>query len=891
MLKAKWITRDIIEPDMPYGGPAGAKWVWAWEYCRVHAKKEFICDSAAEYAKAYFVCDNYIDLYINGQEVTLSGNSAEVTGLIKKGKNIIAVRAYQTDKPERFLSAFRGGITIKTIAGDTIEILTDSSWKQLRLSDFGQGKEIDNWQTENVGESAREERFEHLKEFSHHPSVLRRSSVFSKSFTVDKMPEKAVLRGSAYGLWQPYINGKTVNLRLMPGTMEKRKEFQEFSILDLLKSGENQIRVILGNGWYNCECFGILDAKKPCFIGEIELIYSDGSTEVIATDESWKVSPSKIYEDDLQYGERVDARIDDTVSSGNTILANIDVPLVKQDYPMMGISEHLFPERVSSDGEGRVFDFGYNFAGRAKFKFYNTVPGQKFVIRYYEFINSDGRYNLHTYSDVFYPCESDKGGRARYAVKNLDFYIAKGAECEEYEPIFTYTGLRYAIVYGLAENQKCDAEGLVINALLKDKAVLSTSCGFIEKLWDMAYKTWKGNIFSGPTDCPSREKNYWNGDMLLFAHAACWCTDNSDFLARWTEYGRKIEYGVYGWEDEEYILPWVLYEFYGETEVLENKYDTIVNLMKNRGVFRGDVLPVNPHSPYCDHLTCGKNIDKQLFSDAYYCLMLNITSKISDVIGKINDHTDFEARYNESRAAFQKRYVDNPLLCDNPASIVLALAFGLFDEEYALKLAERLDWFVRENDYKLITGFHSTRYILDVLCDYGYVSTAWKLVSQTEYPSWLYIADTGSATYTEGWEGMNIGETMLSMNHFTPGAFTSWFFEYLGGIRITKSSPGLEHVYLEPVFIDDIECYSVETNTKYGKIISSWHKNGSGFDYIVAIPKGMTATVNIGGIAKELAAEDCGETGISMLDKYPELKAMYNPDVGNTRVFYFENAR
>lgn len=851
MKRAKWITREVIE-DREYGGPVNAKWVWAWEYCRIQAKKEFQAEEAVQSAEAYFICDNSFDFYLNGTEVTFQNNRADVTDLIVPGENIIAVRAYQTEKPERFLSALRGGITITYKSGKTDEIVTDASWKQLRLCNFGCGTEPENWQQLRVGEQAREERFEHLKEFEKHPSMLRRASVFSKKFVLEKEVQEAVLRGSAYGLWQPYINGKTGTYRLMPGTMEGRKEYQEFSVLELLQNGENEIRILLGNGWHNCECFGILDAKPLFVICELEITYKDGTTELIATDESWTAAKSRIYEDDLQYGERVDSRIDETKAGGRTVSADLETELVRQDYPLMGISEYLEPVEIKWDADRMIFDFGYNFSGRASFHFYQTRPGQKLTIRYYEFINKDGRYNLHTYSDVFYPSESDEGGKAAYAVKNLDFYIAKGAEYEAYEPVFTYTGLRYVIVYGLEEGQRCEAQGIVTSALLKDNAKLSSSCDYIEKLWDMAYKTWKGNVFSGPTDCPSREKNYWNGDMQLFANAACWCTDNHEFLARWTEYGRKIEYGVYGWEDEEYILPYVLYQFYGDTEVLKNKYDTILALMEQRGVFAGDVLPKQPHSPYNDHLTCGKNIDKQLFADAYYCLMLHVTFKIAEIIGKTADAELFASKYAASLQAFVGRYEENPLLLDNPAAIVLALQFHLFGGEKAETLAARLNKAVCENDYKLITGFHATRYILDILCDYGYADTAWKLVSQEAFPSWRYIAKTGSATFTEDWQGMATRETAMSMNHFTPGAFVSWFFEYLGGIRISKSEPGLSRIWLEPVMIAEAGDFAAEANTPYGILKTNWKKTDSGFTYTCAIPQGCTAELVLNGQKREL---------------------------------------
>lgn len=157
--KAKWIYGENTQSDSKYSGPEGAGWVWAYEYCRIQAKKEFMLKNAPISAKTYFVCDNKFDLYINGCEIMLNNNEADVTSFLRKGNNIIAVRAYQTDDAKRFLSAFRGGLTIELSNKEKVEVLTDSSWKQLRLCTFGEGKETKNWQTESIGESGSSELF------------------------------------------------------------------------------------------------------------------------------------------------------------------------------------------------------------------------------------------------------------------------------------------------------------------------------------------------------------------------------------------------------------------------------------------------------------------------------------------------------------------------------------------------------------------------------------------------------------------------------------------------------------------------------------------------------------------------------------------------------------
>ncbi len=172
-----------------------------------------------------------------------------------------------------------------------------------------------------------------------------------------------------------------------------------------------------------------------------------------------------------------------------------------------------------------------------------------------------------------------RGGiRIEYAVKNMDVYICRGDDREEYMPTFAYTGARYVYIEGLEDlNQLEKIQFCTMNTNID--FCNDFSCGFkpFEDILNAVVRSYCSNIFSGPTDCPTREKNFWNGDIQAFAATACCIADNFDFLARWTDGGRKVQYDVYVREYEEYILPYTLYRFYGDTEILKIKYPIIKN--------------------------------------------------------------------------------------------------------------------------------------------------------------------------------------------------------------------------------------------------------------------------------------------------------------------------
>ena len=133
----------------------------------------------------------------------------------------------------------------------------------------------------------------------------------------------------------------------------------------------------------------------------------------------------------------------------------------------------------------------------------------------------------------------------------------------------------------------------VMHNALKRTGYVESEYSLINTLYDMTMRTWYSNIVNGPMDCPTREKNFWTGDMHIFSATACYLSDCDDFLARWTHAGRKICTEVYGWGDEKYIIPWTLYQFYRDKGVLEQCYDGIVEYARARCATVQRGLPVD----------------------------------------------------------------------------------------------------------------------------------------------------------------------------------------------------------------------------------------------------------------------------------------------------------
>ena len=838
------------------------KYIWNSNYTRAHFRKDLDMDTMPDRVLAEFSCDNRFILYINGKiaydskdyfDVGKKVNTGvlDVTEYFEKGKNRIAVTAYQTGTFDRFLSALRG--CFEVTRGDIKEyIKTDRTFEYVHVCGYWEDKEKDGWQTsDDITRHCTDE-------YEAHPSTLRRSVYIRKNFDVKKADiQSAVLRATAFGMYVPYINGNAVtDERFLPGAMDGAKEYREFDITDKLCDGENVVGAILGNGWYNCTAYGILFMRPLALAAEIILTYKNGNREAIPTDESWLCNNSPIYEDDIQFGERYDARrrIDnwcstlcDTSEWVNAEIKDIShKPYTLQSYPSVRVTQTLQHIKKWDIGENRIiYDFGSNNAARCRFTVKGAKSGDKFRIRYAERI-PEGEPHLGVYGDVFYISDTFKDGSARGALRNCDLYICRGEDVEVYEPMFAYTGFRYIYIEypeGF-DTENMDVEARLIHNDLEIYGKVRTSYTPLANIWEMICRTFMSNIVGGPTDCPTREKNFWNGDIQIFCYTAMWMCDVNDILSRWTHLGRKIGYNVYGWEDEEYVLPYKLYKFYGNIDILKAKYDTILALIEKReknyetsgGFPKGSAR-------YRDHLSI-VNVSHDFFAFCWHAYMYKQAAQISEILGKTDKATEFYAKWEMWKKRFSETYYlakekDYSEHCQG--GIILPVMLGLADEAEIPALVDTLVKYI-ERDNGPTTGFFTTERLLMVLSSNGHRELAHSIMTRDTFPSWLHLWKTGSTTITESWHGEK-GSYGASMNHYAFGSVGRYFFESLGGLK--DHSGDMTHFEICPEICENIGDFGVSYKTPYGEISSFWKVCDGKGTLEVSVPCGVTARVTV----------------------------------------------
>ena len=859
--KAQWISApdsylETLEKKPESTLPLG-NWIWPKTYTRAHLISRFQPTGTVAKAVLEFQGDNGFDLYLNEQAIPVKPEGGlwksglqDVSPFLVPGDNHLAIRGYLSNTPTRFLSAIRGAIQLTYKDGSQQLLQTGKNWKSGVRGDFWQSIEPADWQKTPAKEG--------LSDTALHPRQIRRSCFFRRNFQLDSSVRSAEVIVTARGFYELHINGRKVGDEVLTPDSSVKSVYQRYDVTDYLDKGDNVVAAITGNGWYNSASWGFVQVGKPELLVQLLVTLENGETLSVVSDQKWQVTASPLLEDDLQFGERYDARQNivgwDTVETDTGGWKQADVSKTQADYPEIcqtyepiRITRRVRPQtkRKLSDGSW-LFDFGENTAGRVGLKIRSAKSGDAICIRMYERLDKEGAvtgdWAWGNYSDVYYPRDNAPGGKASKALKNMDVYVCRGDAEEIYRPRFTYTGFRYACIEGYpGEPSLDDVEFQVIHTDLPQTGTFETGNKLLSDISSAVLRSYRSNIHGGPTDCPTREKNFWNGDLQAFAPTACWYLDNSRFLSHWTMNGRKVAAQVYGWDDEEYIVPWTLYRYYGDKSILEEKYPVIQKLVQRRGTDLAD-----SNARWRDHLST-KNVPEDFFAACCQCYMFKIVSQIAEVLGEREDSARWLELFKKLRAEFNDKYFEEANADYTPhcqSGVVLPLAFDLVPEGLRKRVAETVNRYVVEADFHPTTGFICTPHLLPLLCDFGYTDTALKVATQTTDPSWGFMLNTGATTITESWKGQTRGMN-ASMNHFAFGSIGRWFFEYLGGIRLDPDTAAFKRFVLKPVFYRELGHASARYKTRYGEITSAWRTVDAQncWKWTFTVPEGTTAIV------------------------------------------------
>ncbi|HVV77366.1 MAG TPA: family 78 glycoside hydrolase catalytic domain [Mycobacteriales bacterium] len=718
--------------------------------------------------------------------------------------------------------------------------------------------------------------------------------LFRRELDLTETPISARLYISAHGVFQAEIDGIAVSDELFaPGWSAYRKRLRvcAYDVTHLVAAGRNAIGVAVADGWWRGYLGGedrrAHYGERIGLIAQLEVETASGRTTTGTSSHGWRVIAGPTRSADFYMGETFDARRaanfdgwscagfdDDTWAPCEPIELDRAV-LVCHDGPPVRRTEEVVPVAVSATPSGAsLVDYGQNLVGRVRLAGVSAAPGTEIVLRHAEVLTGG---ELCTE-----PLRS---------AKQTDSYIASGVGEETWEPEFTFHGFRYAEVRGLArEPEPSQVAAQVCHSDMRRTGWFTCSEPLLERLHENAVWSMRGNFVDVPTDCPQRDERLgWTGDIQVFAPTACFLYDCRTFLSSWLadlaadqmadggipfivpnprDPSQPFRTGIAAaWADAAVIVPSVLYERFGDVGILGRQLPSMTAFVDacraahgprlNGELFQfGDWL--DPAAPADDPAKSAT--DPVLIAGAYLVRSLSKLATACRLVGRQSDSDFYGELAGTYRQVWQERFYGTAgrLTNDTVTAHAIAITFGLLPGDAAIDRAgERLRELCDSAGHHIATGFVGTPLVCDALTQTGNLETAYKLLLQTECPSWLYPVTRGATTIWERWDslrpdGQVNAASMTSFNHYALGAVVDWMHRVIGGL--SPDEPGYRAVLVAPRPGGGLTSAGVSLETGYGTASVAWQLDGQEFSCDVEVAPNTTATLDlpIAGATREV---------------------------------------
>jgi alpha-L-rhamnosidase len=887
--ESDWEAQWIGMPEGPTN-PAGASWIWNPEGdpatsvpagSRYFRRTLELPAQPVERAVMVLAADDAFVLYVNGTEAARSHSrvfggrmaiEVDLADQLTAGSNTLAVLARNRYVGPAGLVA---KLEVELADGQRIDVVTDSSWRATRQDESG-------WNQPGFDDSGWSDALEvaaygegpwlnqvRLRP-THPPAPLLR-----KEFTVTKPVKRARLYASGLGYGKYFLNGERISSRVLDPAFtdyNRRVMYSTHEVTKQLGRGANAIGAELGRGHFGF----VVPAGGADFVDDtkmllqLEIEYTDGTIQTVASDGTWRVTEGPTVYDNLYTGETYDARralpgwtrpgYDATDWSSAAVLSP-PAPIVSaQSMPPVTATD-VVPVRITEPKPGvYVFDMGRTTAGWARLSV-SGPAGSDVRMLYGEELNDDGTVRNLGHHD---PERSDAPGQ-------LDIYILNGKGSEVWEPEFSYTGFQYVQVEGLPETPTTDTiTGREVHNAVASVGSFTSSNRLYGRIHDAMRATILNNLHSIPTDSPTWERRGWSGDAHVALPTMLYNFDMAAFFKKWLDDFEDNQEDTAQIGRVTVVAPWpndfrsgsisaawtgvlpaltiALYVNYGDRTVLTDHYGLLKRYMDfmetklDNGIMSVD--------QYGDHAPPSGSVpeeDKRLVGTAYFYKSAREMAQIAAVLGKTSDVEHYNTLADRLRDRFNEVYYDSQNgyydtfegFEYKQTSNAVPLAFGMVPEAHEASVVRSLVDDIQARGWHLNTGILGTSVLLPVLSTYGHHDVAHRLASQTTYPSWGHWIENGATTIPSRWP-IRPG----SNNHYMLGTVDQWFYSHVAGISPDPSGPGYERFVVRP-YPGGVN----ETKAKYesirGEIEADWKHADDSFQLEVTIPVNSTATVHV----------------------------------------------
>ncbi|KAL7916796.1 bacterial alpha-L-rhamnosidase domain-containing protein [Trichoderma velutinum] len=778
--------------------------------------------------------------------------------------------------------------------------LRSTEFAKVRVRSFGESAEGDSnthwseWATVEAALLAKSDwtaktiTFPERTDTKHPDENGTRPIRFRKTFTILDKPARSRLYITAQGLYEAYLNGHRIGTEcLAPGwtAFQHRIQIQVFDIGSLVQLGSNTLVVEVAEGFYSGRMLwgvGVREAygKHNAVLAQLHVFETPEAISPslrVQTDESWECRLSPIVASGIYDGETYDLGLEydvwDTTPSWSPamVIDTPDIVLTASACPPVRVTETISPISILKDSKGNtLMDFGQNLVGRLFIPHLTKPDGTRLSIRYAEVLE-----------------HGKLGTRPLRSAKATDTIIFGGGRVlKNWFPRYTYHGFRYIELTGWSAEDETPLtlDSLVAEVLHTDMTrtgYFTCSDDKLNKLHQNIVWSMRGNFVGIPTDCPQRDERLgWTGDIQVFCPTASFLYDCGGMLANWMQdliIEQKEDNGIVPlvipnalryakwtpkpqavWDDVVIIVPWTLYNRFGDAKVLRDSWDGMKDYLET--LKRGDdgLWDLNlwqladwldPNAPP-DSPGLART-DGVLVADEYLVYVTGIMSKIAEVLSLVEEAQKFQAEHDRLKQTFQDKYVAKSglIVGDSQTSLALSIVFNLHSTSAQKQMAgDRLKRLVRIAQFKVSTGFAGTPVVLDALTQGGHADIAYRMLLEEKCPSWLYPVSKGATTIWERWDSMlengdiNPG-SMTSFNHYALGSVANWLHSTVGGL--SPLEPGWKKFLVRPIPGGTLTSANTTFHSPNGEIVCSWQLDENGnLKLRLIVPLNTTASVS-----------------------------------------------
>jgi hypothetical protein len=711
--------------------------------------------------------------------------------------------------------------------------------------------------------------------------------IFRKGFSIQSNVRRAVLFVSGLGQMEVFLNGRKVGDHFLDpawSVYEKTVYYNTFDITDLLQKGPNAFGVMLGKGFYNTKGdrrIHFVKADRPLkLLLQAHIFYKDGSEQIVCSDGSWKWTRGPYTHNAILGGSSYDARllpdgwakgdfddsswlsVEETAGPGGRLSASVFPPVKK-----------IAVQKAVSIEEPEPGYFVYNFGQNASYVPQVTLMGPAGAA-----VRMTPAEQRHGQTGN---ANNGKGrvDQARIGKPNYWEYTLRGEGLETWTDAFCYTGFQYLEISGAVPEGYPNPAGLPVIKELSAVQVRNASertgrfvCSKplfndIARLIDWAVQSNMSHVL---TDCPHREKLGWLEQTYLMGPSILWDYDAAAFFAKIIRDIRDSQdssgqiftvapsYPVFEgafqyspeWGAAGVFLPWLMYQWYGDTKVLQDNYQMMSRFVDWMEKTSDNLIALPGLGDWYDYghgqsLGPSRFTPKTLTSTAVFYGCAEVVSKTAALLGHSEDAERYALLCKKIKERFNQEFFDGRGTYQNHGSPqtanAMALVFGLNPEGTDFAVLNTILEDLKQRNYQQTAGDVGYHYLVQALSNFDQSDVLYRITDRDNVGSYGYFIKQGWTSLPEAWDAT----LTSSMNHLMLGHILQWFQQGLAGIRPDPTGPGFKKSIIKPEIVGDMTWCKGTVASPYGKIETSWKVDNRRFILEVVIPTPTTATVFI----------------------------------------------